>query len=209
VIYPHVVLGDDVVLHSHVIVREHCRLGNRVIAQNGAIVGSDGFGFVPMKDGSYYKIVQSGRVIVEDDVEIGANTTIDRAAVGETIIRRGAKLDNLVQIGHGSEVGENSVLAAQVGLAGSSHLGRDVKLGGQVGIAGHLKVGDGALITAQSGTSHDIDPGVSASGSPVMATSTWRRAVIAFEKLPDLVRKVRALEKEIELLKERIRQHES
>src|SRR5437867_4331544 len=201
-LYPYVTLGDDVLLHAHVIVREHCRLGNRVIAQNGAVIGSDGFGFVPMGDGTYHKILQSGRVIVEDDVEIGANTTIDRAAVGDTVIRRGAKLENLVQIGHGSAVGENAVLAAQVGLAGSSHLGRDVKLGGQVGIAGHLKVGDGALITAQSGTSHDIDPGASVSGSPVMDTATWRRAVVAFEKLPDLVKKVRSLEKEIELLKE-------
>jgi len=200
-LYPFVTLGDDVVLHTHAIVRECCRLGNRVIIQNGAVIGSDGFGFVPMRDGSYYKITQSGRVLVEDDVEIGANTTIDRAAVGDTVIRRGAKLDNLVQIGHGSEVGENAVLAAQVGLAGSSHLGPNVKVGGQAGIAGHLKVGDGAVITAQSGTSHDIEPGAVVSGSPVMNTAVWRRAVVALASLPDLLKRVREMEKELDRLK--------
>lgn len=194
VLYPGVVLGDDVILHAHVVIREYCELGDRVIIQNGAIIGSDGFGFAPQEDGSYHKILQTGRVIIQEDVEVGANTTIDRAAVGDTIICRGAKLDNLVQVGHGSRVGENSVLAAQVGLAGSSYLGRDVKLGGQVGIAGHLKVGDGAMVTAQSGTSHDVEPGAVVSGSPAFDTAIWRRAVVAFTKLPELARKVRELE---------------
>jgi UDP-3-O-[3-hydroxymyristoyl] glucosamine N-acyltransferase len=201
VLYPGVVLGDDVELHSHVSVREYCRVGNRVIIQNGVVVGSDGFGFALKDDGTYYKICQTGRVVIEDDVEIGANTTIDRAAVGDTIIRRGAKLDNLVQIGHGAEVGENNVLAAQVGLAGSTRLGRNVKAGGQAGFAGHLEVGDNAVITAQSGTSHDIPPGAVVSGSPAFDNFMWLRSVAAFPKLPNLFRKVRELERQIERLK--------
>ncbi len=201
VLYPEVILGDDVVLHSHVTVRERCRIGNRVILQNGVVVGSDGFGFAPMEDGTYYKICQTGRVIIEDDVEVGANTTIDRAAVGDTIVRRGAKLDNLVQIGHGAEVGEHSVLAAQVGLAGSTRLGRNVKAGGQAGFAGHLEVGDGAVITAQSGTSHDVPPGAVISGSPAFDNFRWLRSVAAFPKLPDLFRRIRDLEREIGRLK--------
>jgi UDP-3-O-[3-hydroxymyristoyl] glucosamine N-acyltransferase len=204
VLYPRAVLGDDVVVHSHVCIREDCRIGSRVIIQNGAVIGSDGFGFAPQDDGTYYKICQTGRVLIEDDVEIGANTTIDRAAVGDTIIRRGAKLDNLVQIGHGAEVGENSVLAAQVGLAGSTCLGRNVKAGGQSGFAGHLEVGDDAVITAQSGTSHDIPPGAVMSGSPAIDNSIWLRSVAAFAKLPGLFRRTRALEKEIEQLKDQV-----
>jgi UDP-3-O-[3-hydroxymyristoyl] glucosamine N-acyltransferase len=207
VIYPHVVLypnvsiGAQSVLHSFVVVREHCEIGNRVVLQNGVVVGSDGFGFVPTKDGAFYKICQTGRVVIDDDVEIGANTTVDRAAVGETVIRKGAKLDNLVQIGHGAQVGENSVLAAQVGLAGSTRLGRGVWVGGQVGFAGHLEVGDKAIITAQSGTSHDVPPGAVMSGSPAFDNAAWLRATAAFSKLPDLIRKMRELEKEIERLK--------
>ncbi len=204
VLYPGIVLGDDVVLHSHVSVREGCRIGSRVVIQNGAVVGSDGFGFAPQADGTYYKICQTGRVLIEDDVEVGANTTIDRAAVGDTIIRRGAKLDNLVQIGHAAEVGENSVLAAQVGLAGSTRLGRNVKAGGQAGFAGHLEVGDDAVITAQSGTSHDIPAGAVMSGSPAIENSVWLRSVAAWARLPGLFRRTRELEKEIERLKSRL-----
>ena len=208
VLYPGVCLGDEVVLHAHVIVREGCRIGNRVIIQNGAIIGSDGFGFAPTRDGGFYKICQTGRVVIEDDVEIGANTTIDRAAVGDTVIGRGAKLDNLVQIGHGAQVGEDSVLAAQVGLAGSTHLGRGVWVGGQAGFAGHLEVGDKAVITAQSGTSHDIPPGVVMSGSPAFENSAWLRATAVFSKLPALLRRMRDLEKEIENLKGALRAKE-
>ncbi len=206
-LYPHVVLypgvrvGDDAVLHSHVIVREDCRIGNRVTLQNGVVVGSDGFGFAPTRDGTFYKICQTGRVVIEDDVEIGANTTIDRAAVGETVIRSGAKLDNLIQIGHGSRVGRNSVLAAQVGLAGSTRLGDAVWVGGQAGFAGHLEVGDRAVITAQSGTSHDIAPGTVMSGSPAIENAAWLRATAVFAKLPQLSRRLRDLEKEIERLR--------
>jgi UDP-3-O-[3-hydroxymyristoyl] glucosamine N-acyltransferase len=203
VLYPDVQLGDDVELHAHVVVREACRVGNRVIAQNGAVIGSDGFGFAPRSDGSYHKIAQTGPVVIEDDVEIGANTTVDRAAVGRTIIRRGAKLDNLVQIGHGSSVGEDSVLAAQVGVAGSTVIGKGVKLGGQVGLAGHLEVGDGAVIYAQSGLSHDVKPGAVLSGSPAFDAGTWLRAVTAFPKLGELLKRVRDLEKAVAQLKGR------
>jgi UDP-3-O-[3-hydroxymyristoyl] glucosamine N-acyltransferase len=201
VLYPRVSIGEGSVLHSAVIIREECEIGKRVILQNGVVIGSDGFGFAPTKDGAFYKICQTGRVLIEDDVEIGANTTVDRAAVGDTIVRRGAKLDNLVQIGHGAQVGENSVLAAQVGVAGSTRIGKGVWVGGQVGFAGHLEVGDKAIITAQSGTSHDIPKGAVMSGSPAFENTAWLRAVAAFPKLPSLLRKIRELEREIEKLK--------
>jgi len=200
VLYPDVVVGCDCVFHSFATVREGCRTGDRVILQNGVVIGGDGFGFAPLKDGTFYKILQTGSVVIEDDVEIGANTTIDRAAVGDTVIRKGAKLDNLVQVGHGAEVGENSVLAAQAGLAGSTRLGRGVMVGGQAGFAGHLEAGDGAVITAQSGTSHDIPAGAVVSGSPAFKNSDWLRSTVAFAKLPELARRVRELEKEIALL---------
>ncbi len=201
VVYPGVELGDGCILHAHSVVREGCRIGRRVILQNGAIIGSDGFGFAPQSDGTYYKIVQSGHVIIEDDVEIGANTTIDRAAVGDTVIRKGAKLDNLVQVGHAAQVGENSVLAAQVGLAGSTKVGKDVKIGGQAGLAGHMTVGDGAIIYAQCGTSHDVPPGTIIAGSPSMDQAVWLRTCAAIPRLPDLIRRVRELENEVERLK--------
>jgi len=201
VLYAGVTLGDGVTLHSHVSIREFCKIGNRVCIQNGAVIGSDGFGFAPRDDGTYYKIPQSGIVIIEDDVDIGANTTVDRAAVGNTVIRAGAKLDNLIQIGHGSSVGENSVIAAQVGLAGSTHVGKNAKVGGQVGLAGHLRVGDNAVIYAQSGASHDIAPGAVVSGSPISEGVTWLRYSAALPRLPELFRRVRELAKEIERLK--------
>lgn len=205
VLYPGVRIADDVIIHSCVTVREYCRVGNRVILQNGVVVGSDGLGFAPTQNGNFYKIVQTGSVIIEDDVEIGANTTIDRAAVGDTIVRKGAKLDNLVQIGHGARVGEDCVLAAQAGLAGSTKLGRGVWVGGQAGFAGHLDVGDKAVITAQSGTSHDVPPGAVVSGSPAFDNGSWLRSVALFPKLPALFRKIRALEKEIEQLRKNLK----
>lgn len=204
VLYPGVTVGDSSVIHAHAVVREFCVIGNRVILQNGVIIGSDGFGFAPTKDGSFYKICQTGRVIIEDDVEIGSNTTIDRAAVGDTVIRRGAKLDNLIQVGHGAQVGENCALAAQAGLAGSTRLGRGVWVGGQAGFAGHLEVGDKAVITAQSGTSHDVPAGAVVSGSPAFENSAWLRSTAAFAKLPQLARRVRELEKEVLELKSRL-----
>lgn len=200
VLYPGVELGRECVLHSGVAVREGCRIGDRVVLQNGVVVGGDGFGFAPTRDGSWTKIPQAGKVVIEDDVEVGANSTVDRAAVGDTVIRRGAKLDNLVQVGHGAEVGAHSVLAAQAGLAGSTRLGRGVMVGGQAGFAGHLEVGDGAVITAQSGTSHDVPAGSAVSGSPAFPSSAWLRASAAFARLPELVRKVRALEGEVRAL---------
>jgi UDP-3-O-[3-hydroxymyristoyl] glucosamine N-acyltransferase len=203
VIYPHVVLypgitvGDHVILHARAVIREGCRLGDRVIIQNGAVIGSDGFGFAPRRDGTYYKIAQSGGVLIEDDVEVGANAAIDRAAVGDTVIRRGSKIDNLVQIGHGSQVGEHCVLAAQTGLAGSTRLGRGVRAGGQVGFAGHLEVGDGATFTAQTGVPHDVPAGALMSGYPAVENAVWLRCMASLLKLPDLLRRVRELEKKL------------
>jgi UDP-3-O-[3-hydroxymyristoyl] glucosamine N-acyltransferase len=185
VLYPEVIVGDDTLLHAHVVVREFCVIGSRVTIQNGVVIGSDGFGFAPQEDGSYYKICQTGRVIIEDDVEIGANTTVDRAAVGD-----------------GAQVGENSVVAAQVGLAGSTRVGRNVKIGGQAGLAGHLEVGDGAVITAQSGTSHDIPPGAVLSGSPAMNNSVWLRTMVALPRLPAILHRLRELEKEMARLRQ-------
>jgi UDP-3-O-[3-hydroxymyristoyl] glucosamine N-acyltransferase len=204
VIYPDVSIGDDVILHAGVVIREKCRIGHRVTIQNGSIIGSDGFGFAPVGDGTYHKIRQTGYVRIEDDVEIGANTTVDRAAVGATFIRRGAKLDNLVQIGHGSQVGEDSVLAAQVGLAGSTKLGRRVMAGGQVGFAGHQEIGDGVILMAQAGIHGEVESGAMLAGSPAFDTRVWRRSVTAFPKLPELQRQVRTLEKELQQLKQQI-----
>ena len=198
VVYPGVTVGSAVIIHAHSVIREECVIGDRVRIQNSTIIGSDGFGYAPQEDGTYYKICQTGRVIIEDDVDIGSNTTIDRAAVGNTIVRRGVKLDNLVQVGHAAQIGENSILAAQVGLAGSTRLGRNVRVGGQVGFAGHLEVGDDAVITAQSGTSHDVSAGSIVSGSPAFDNAAWLRATAAFSKLPDLVKRLRELEKEVQ-----------
>lgn len=201
VLYPDVQIGDNVYIHSNVTIRESCIIGDRVVLQNGAVIGGDGLGFAPTQNGGFYKILQTGKVILEDDVEIGANTTVDRAAVGDTVIRRGAKLDNLVQIGHGAKVGEDCVLAAQAGLAGSTRLGRGVWVGGQAGFAGHLDVGDKAVITAQSGTSHDIPPNAVVSGSPAFDNRSWLRSAAVLPKLPDLVRRIRELEKDLLLLR--------
>jgi UDP-3-O-[3-hydroxymyristoyl] glucosamine N-acyltransferase len=200
VVYPEVVIGSDVVVHAHAVIRQQCVLGDRVTIQNGTIIGSDGFGFAPREDGTYYKIRQTGRVIVEDDVDIGSNTTIDRAAVGDTVVRRGVKLDNLVQVGHAVQIGANSIVAAQVGLAGSTRLGRNVRVGGQAGFAGHLTVGDNAVITAQSATSHDVAPGAVMSGTPAFDNAAWLRAVTAFSRLPDFVKRLRNLEKRVNRL---------
>ena len=195
---PHVVIyrgariGKNFFAHAHAVVREHCRLGDNVILQNGAVVGADGFGFA--KDGSRWsKIVQSGPAVIGDDVEIQANACVDRASIGETRVARGAKIDNLVQVGHGSSVGENSMLCAQVGLAGSTVVGKDVILAGQVGVAGHCTIGDGAIATAQSGIPNDVDPGTTVSGYPAIENRQWLRSVAVFNKLPELVKTMRSL----------------
>jgi UDP-3-O-[3-hydroxymyristoyl] glucosamine N-acyltransferase len=187
-------IGDDFFAHSHVVVREGCHIGNRVLLQNGAVVGSDGFGFARRDDGSWHKIVQTGPAVIEDDVEIQANACIDRATVGETRIRRGAKIDNLVQVGHASHVGEDTLLCAQVGLAGTTKVGNKCILAGQVGAGGHLSIGDGANIVAQSGLHNDLPAGGTYSGSPAIDFKQWRRCVAAFAKLPELMKTVRELE---------------
>jgi UDP-3-O-[3-hydroxymyristoyl] glucosamine N-acyltransferase len=203
VLHPHVVLyadvevGDDCLLHSGVQVRERCRLGHRVIVQNGAVLGGDGFGFAKDAQGRYQKIPQVGIVVVEDDVEIGALTAVDRAALGETRIGRGTKIDNLVQVGHSVTIGRDTVVAGQVGIAGSTRIGERVILAGQVGIVGHLTVGDGAIVTAQTGIGSTVSPGAVVSGSPAIENRVWLRATAAFAKLPELLKRVRALERRL------------
>ena len=206
VIHPHVVIydgaviGDDFYAHAHAVVREHCRIGNRVILQNGVIVGGDGFGFVKRPDGTHYKIVQSGITVIEDDVEIQTLTSVDRARFGETRVKRGAKIDSLVQVGHACVVGEDNIICAQTGLAGSSILEKNVLLAGQVGISGHLTIHDNVVVYAQSGIGGDIEAGHVVSGSPAFEVREWLRAVTAFPKLPDLVRTMRQLEKRVAAL---------
>ena len=191
VIYPKVKIGDYFFAHAHSVVRESCQLGDHVILQNGAIVGSDGYGFAKEDGGTWHKITQSGAVVLGDQVEIQANSCIDRASVGNTEIARGTKVDNLVQVGHGSTVGENTLLCSQVGLAGSSHVGKNVVLAGQVGVVGHSLIGDGVIVTAQSGVPGDVAPGSVISGSPAFEHRRWMRSVAAFNRLPELVKQMR------------------
>jgi UDP-3-O-[3-hydroxymyristoyl] glucosamine N-acyltransferase len=188
-------IGDNFKAYSHVSVREFCQIGNNVILQDGAKIGTDGYGYAKKDDGSYYKIVQSGIVILEDDVEVGANATIDRATIGETRLRRGAKIDNLVQVGHASDVGEDTLLCAQVGLAGSSKVGRSVILTGQVGVAGHLEIGDRVIATAQTGIPNSIEEGKIVSGYPAIDNKTWLKSSAIFKRLPELLKRIEALEK--------------
>ena len=195
VIYEGVRIGDDFYAHSHATVREFCQIGNRVILQNGVVVGGDGFGFAKRADGTHYKIVQSGVTVIEDDVEIQTLTSVDRATVGETRVRRGAKIDSLVQIGHACEVGEDNIICAQTGLAGSSVLKKNVLLAGQVGISGHLTIHDNAIIYAQSGIGGDVPAGAVMSGSPAFEAREWLRAITAFPKLPEILKRLRELEK--------------
>jgi len=203
VLHPHVVIyegariGDDFYAHAHAVVREFCRLGHRVMLQNGVIIGGDGFGFAKRADGSHFKFVQSGITVIEDDVEIQTLTSIDRANFGETRVRRGAKIDSLVQVGHACEVGEDNIICAQTGLAGSSVLGKSVLLAGQVGVSGHLTIHDNAVVYAQSGIGGDVEAGAVMSGSPAFAARDWLRAVTAFPKLPDILRTMRQLEKRL------------
>ncbi len=203
-VYPRVEIGENVVCHSFVSIREDCRIGNRVILHNGAVIGSDGFGFQRAKDGSHIKIPQKGIVIIEDDVEIGANTTVDRAALGETIIRRGTKIDNLVQVAHSVEIGPNSILAAQTGIAGSSKVGKNFIAGGQVGIPDHITIGDDVIIAAKSGVTKNLPSGSFVSGSPHLDIRTWRKAWAAIPKLYDLIREVRKLKERIKALENKI-----
>ena len=194
VVYRGARIGHRFLAHSHAVIREFARVGDDVILQNGAIVGADGFGFAKQGDGSYYKIVQTGTVVIEDGVEIQAHACIDRATVGETRIRRGAKIDNLVQVAHACDVGENTLLCAQVGLAGSTKVGRSVILTGQVGAAGHLTIGDNVIATAQSGIPNDVEPDKVISGYPAIENAQWLKCAAAYNKLPEIYatfRKVR------------------
>jgi UDP-3-O-[3-hydroxymyristoyl] glucosamine N-acyltransferase len=199
-IYNNVRIGEGSVIHSGVALREGTQIGARVVVHNNAVVGSDGFGYAKDEEGRWLKIPQTGRVVIEDDVEIGAGTTIDCASVGETRIRRGAKIDNLVQIGHSCTVGEDALLCAQVGLAGSSHVGARVILAGQAGVAGHLTIGDDAVITAKSATSHNVAAGKILSGIPAFDNREWLRSIAAFRRLGDLQRTVRRLEEKVKSL---------
>jgi UDP-3-O-[3-hydroxymyristoyl] glucosamine N-acyltransferase len=202
-IYQGAKIGDNFFAHAHAVVREFCQLGDRVILQNGAVIGGDGLGFAKQKDGTWYKMQQSGPAILEDDVEVQANACVDRATVGETRVGRGSKLDDLVLVGHASRVGANTMLCGQVGLAGSTRIGDGCILAGQVGTAGHLSVGDGAVATAKSGIPNDVPPRSLYSGYPAVENRQWLKTTAALNRLPDLQRRVWELESEIEKLKSR------
>jgi UDP-3-O-[3-hydroxymyristoyl] glucosamine N-acyltransferase len=209
VLHPHVTIyqgaeiGDDFLAHSHSVVREFCIVGHRVTLQNGVVIGGDGFGFAKDSEGRHHKIVQSGLTVLEDDVEVQSLTSIDRATVGESRVKRGAKIDSLVQVGHACVVGEDNIICAQVGLAGSTILGNSVLLAGQVGVSGHLTIHDNAVVYAQSGVGHDVPAGTVISGSPAFDYREWRRSAMAFPKLGELVRQVRQLEGRIAQLEGR------
>jgi UDP-3-O-[3-hydroxymyristoyl] glucosamine N-acyltransferase len=204
-IYQGAKIGNNFFAHAHAVVREFCQLGDRVILQNGAIIGGDGLGFAKQKDGTWYKMQQSGPAVLEDDVEVQANACVDRATVGETRVGRGSKLDDLVLVGHASRVGTNTMLCGQVGLAGSTRIGDGCILAGQVGTAGHLSVGDGTVVTAQSGIPNDVPARALYSGYPAVENRQWLKTTAALNRLPDLQRRVWELESEIEKLKARSR----
>lgn len=203
VIMPYTFIGDDArignncVIYPHVTIRERVVIGERVIIHSGAVIGSDGFGYVKKEDGTYFKIPQIGTVVVEDDVEIGANTTVDRATLGETRIERGTKLDNLIQIGHNVKIGENTIIAAQTGIAGSTEIGIGVAMGGQVGIADHLKIGDFTIIAAKTGVASNIQPNSLIAGYPEMDMRVWRRAQVSLLRLPDLIKDIREIKEKL------------
>jgi len=194
-----VVVGEDCLLHPNVTVRENCVLGNRVVLQPGVVVGSDGFGFAP-EDGGYRKIPQVGNVVIEDDVELGANTCVDRAALGSTRIGKGTKLDNLIQIGHNVEIGQHTVMAALTGISGSTKVGNHVVMGGQVGLAGHLKIGDGVTLATRTGVMEDIPEKGVYWGSPSAEMAVEMKNVAAYRQLPELIKRIRNLEKALEAL---------
>jgi UDP-3-O-[3-hydroxymyristoyl] glucosamine N-acyltransferase len=199
-IYPNAYLGNNVkigdnsIIHAGVKIYHDCVIGNNVIIHAGTVIGSDGFGFAPQADGSFKKVPQIGNVIVEDNVEIGANATIDRATIGSTIIRSGAKLDNLIQIAHNVEIGNSTVVAAQSGISGSTKVGKGVMIGGQVGIVGHINIGDGAKINAQSGVSKSVEAGKAVTGSPAHDYTSALRSQAISRKLPELEKRIKELE---------------
>lgn len=203
IVFPHVIIGrqaevgDDCLIHAHVSIRERVRIGHRVVLQDGAVIGSDGYGFARTPEGTHCKIPQIGGVVIEDDVEIGAHASIDRPAVGETRIGQGSKIDNLVQVAHGVRVGRHVLLAAQVGVAGSSTIEDGVTLAGQVGVAGHITIGKGATATAQSGIPNSVEPGSLVSGYPAIDNRLWLKSSAVFRKLPALRRTIAALERRV------------
>jgi UDP-3-O-[3-hydroxymyristoyl] glucosamine N-acyltransferase len=201
-------VGDGCRLHSRVSIREGCVLGRRVVVQDGAVIGSDGFSFAKREDGSYEKIPQPGIVVIEDDVEVGANSTIDRPAVRETRICAGAKIDNLVQVAHGVRVGRNTLLCSQVGIAGSATIGNDVVLAGQVGVAGHLEIGDRVTATAQTGIPNSIEAGTLISGYPAIPNRDWLKASALFRRLPELKKSVGQLAVRLAALERHLGLHE-
>jgi UDP-3-O-[3-hydroxymyristoyl] glucosamine N-acyltransferase len=209
IVRPHVTIGsgarigDDCVVHARVSIRERVVIGNRVVVQDGAVIGSDGFGFARRPDGTHHKIPQVGGVVIEDDVEIGANTAIDRPAVGETRIGAGTKIDNLVQIAHGVHIGRSALLAAQVGIAGSTTIEDGVTLAGQVGVAGHLTLGKGVVATAQTGIPNSVEPGALISGYPAIDNRDWLKASAVFRRLPELKRLLTDLQKRLDELEKR------
>jgi len=202
-IYPSVTIGDNVIIEDNTIlfsgvqVYEDSKIGKNCIIHSNVVIGSDGFGFAPTADGSFEKIPQIGNVVIEDNVEIGSGSTIDRATMGSTIIRKGVKLDNQIQIAHNVQVGENTVIASQSGIAGSTKIGRNCMIGGQVGIVGHLTIGDYVQIQAQSGINNDIESKTQLYGSPAMEASSFRKSYVYFRKFPEIVKRIENLEKEI------------
>jgi UDP-3-O-[3-hydroxymyristoyl] glucosamine N-acyltransferase len=209
VLHPHVVIyagcliGDDFMAHSHVSVREFTCIGNRVTLQNQVVIGGDGFGFAKGPDGRQYKIPQSGVTVLEDDVEVQTLTSVDRATLGETRVRRGAKIDSLCQIGHACVVGEDNIICGQTGLAGSTVLEENVIMAGQTGSSGHLTIHSNAIVWAQSGVGHDVPPGGIVSGSPAFDSREWLRASAAYAKLPEILRTLRALQRRVAELEEK------
>ena len=199
-VYPQVYLGNQVeigencTIHPGVKIYHQCKIGNNVVIHSGTVIGSDGFGFAPQADGSFIKVPQIGNVIVEDHVEIGSNTTIDRATIGSTIIKKGAKLDNLIQIAHNVEIGSASVIAAQTGISGSTKIGKQVMIGGQAGIVGHISIGDGAKINAQSGVSKSLENGKTVTGTPAYDYTQALRGQAALRKLPEMQKRLQELE---------------
>ncbi|MBI3139649.1 MAG: UDP-3-O-(3-hydroxymyristoyl)glucosamine N-acyltransferase [Sphingobacteriales bacterium] len=210
-IYPNAFLGDNVtvgdncIIHPGVKIYNDCRIGNQVIIHAGTIIGSDGFGFAPQADGSFKKVPQIGNVVIEDNVEIGSNTTIDRATIGSTLIKSGAKLDNLIQVAHNVEIGHSTVIAAQAGISGSTKIGKGVMIGGQAGIVGHIQLGDGSKVNAQSGVSKSVEPGKAVTGSPAYDYTAALRSQAVSRKLPDLEKRINELEAIIkQLLAEKV-----
>ncbi len=200
-----VVIGENTIIHPGVRIYHDCKVGNNVTIHAGTVIGSDGFGFAPQADGSFKKVPQIGNVVIEDNVEIGANATIDRATIGSTLIKSGAKLDNLIQIAHNVEVGHSTVIAAQAGVSGSTKIGSGVMIGGQAGIVGHIQLGDGAKVNAQSGVSKSLEPGKAVTGSPAYDYTSSLRSQAIFRNLPEMEKRLKELEALVkQLMAERV-----